>query len=267
MTARKPVGEHIDALMEQASVALVKRDYFLVERLAGECLTKAIQAKDYARAARIINPLQEARRQKRDMAVDVGKITLMHEPMAETFVPSSGVYLFVPPRVGQEARTLRARADLAGVPVVVLAREPRTQQGQCPIVSVGSITLRAYIDEPVSAPVVIKGKGKSKTKATGAACAEPIVNVFGTFVVPEMSWILAAGEALGDAAIEQVTTTNCFQRVDELYLRLQSHPDHEKLHQRLREACEASAHEALVNPAGARAATMLPEMEDDEQDN
>lgn len=265
MTAKKLGGEKIDAVMEQASAALVRRDYFLAERLAHECLTNAIAAKDYQRAARVINPLQEARRQKRDMAADTGCVTLIAEPIGELFVPEAGCYLFVPPRVGQEARTLRVRADQAGVPAIVLAREPRTSGGLCPIVSVGPVTARAYVAEPQSPVGQVSIKGKKKAKGTTAG--GPVVNAFGTFVRPDVPWLLAACEALGDAAIEQVTSINCFQRVEPLFLRLQAFPDHEKLHQRLREACEASAHEALINPAGARSSTTLPEEEDDDQDS
>nr|MCU0688956.1 hypothetical protein [Phycisphaerales bacterium] len=96
--------------------------------------------------------------------------------------------------------------------------------------------------------------GKGKKKAAEPVGPAPIVNPFGTFITPSLAWMLAAGEALGDAAIEQVSTMNVFQRVDELAQRLAAHPDHEKLHQRLREACEAAAREALINPAGARSA-------------
>jgi hypothetical protein len=269
MTINRTIGEHVDALMDQASEALVRRDYFLAERLAGECLIKALTRKDYQRAARIINPLQEARRQKRDMAWDVGKVTVLVEPISETFVPEAGAYLMVPPRVGQDARVLRARADQAGVPIIILAREPRTSAGRCPIVAVGPATIRAYIDEPTPAPAPApapsSGKGRKKAAEPAALVPAPIVNAFGTFVTPSLAWMLMAGEALGDAAIEQVSTMNIFQRVDELAQRLAAHPDHEKLHQRLREACEAAAREALINPAGARSATALPE--DDQTDD
>ncbi len=275
-TASKQSGQKIDAMMEHASIALVQRDYFLAEQLAFECLRSAILAKDYQRAARVINPLQEARRMKRDLAVDAGRVVLISEPIGEQFVPEPGCYFFVPPRVGQEARVLRVRAEQACVPVIVIAREPRTSGGLCPVVSVGPVTARAYVQEPTPPPTSTKGKGNKQTKATtpkqastATLTAPPaqIVNVFGTFITPDMPWILAACEALGDAAIEQVTSINCFQRVEALYLRLQAFPDHEKLHQRLRQACEESAHQALINPVGARTATKLPGPGDDEQDN
>lgn len=60
----------IDTLMEQASKALVHRRYFEAERLALQALRKAHALLDYERMARILLPLQEARRQKRDLAID-----------------------------------------------------------------------------------------------------------------------------------------------------------------------------------------------------
>ena len=64
----------IDAMMEQASRALVGRDYFAAEKLALSALRRAHHDADYERMSRIILPLQEARRQKRDMAFETRKV-------------------------------------------------------------------------------------------------------------------------------------------------------------------------------------------------
>jgi hypothetical protein len=264
MTARKPAGEHIDALMEQASVALVKRQYFLCERLAAECLTKSLVARDYQRASRVINPLQEARRHKRDLAWDTGRVTLLHEPLVEGFKVEAGCYVLVPPRVGQDARTLRTLADQAEVPVVIVAREPKTSSGQCPVVAIGPVTVRAYVPEPAPAAPAPAPKAKKPAKGKAAPASAPapapapgLSNAFGAFTAPDRAWVLLASELLGDAAIAQVTVTNPFARAEELHLRLQSHPDHEKLHQRLREACEEAARELLINPDAIKRTTAV----------
>jgi hypothetical protein len=67
--------------------------------------------------------------------------------------------------------------------------------------------------------------------------------------VPSLAWFVEAGEALGDEAIGQVAVTlSAASRVDALMDRLESVPHHEKLHQRLEEACR----EALTEPPRKR---------------
>jgi hypothetical protein len=305
MTLKKASHEHVARLMQQAEAALVGRSYFLCERLCVEALGKALASDDYASAARIINPLQEARRHKRDLAWDTGVVRMVHEPLGEHFKPEAGVYFLVPPRVGSEARSIRATADQCEVPVIVVAREPMTGQGpgqwagpsmstrgsgreadmaahassqglggRCPVVAVGPVTVRAFVAEPgpvLAAPAAATGGGKGRKKQAALnaeavveveAVPGPVVNAFGTFHRPSMQWILAAGEALGDAAIAQVSVTDPLARVEQLMLRLAAHSDHEKLHQRLREACEEAARLVATNPAAARAArrgTVLPD--------
>jgi len=295
MTLKKASHEHVGRLMEQASAALVARQYFLCERLCVEAFEKSVSAGDYAAAARIVNPLQEARRQKRDLAWDSGMVRVISEPLGEHFKPEAGVYLLVPPRVGSEARSIRSAADLAEVPVIALAREPMTSGGRCPVVSVGPVTVRALVSEPLPPPPPplppaassINGAGKGRKKAASAAASAakhggvgegsgadlatsavmvlsaPVVNAFGTFQVPSLGWMLAAGEALGDAAIAQVTATDPLLRVEQLSLRLAAHSDHEKLHQALREACERAAHLLLTNPAAAKQPRRGPALPDD----
>jgi hypothetical protein len=226
-------------MMEEASTALVQRKYFLAERLCAEALRSALAAEDFERAARICLPLQEARRLKRQSAVDAGHILAVCEPMQDPAAIKAGCYVICPPRVGAEARTLRQLADEAEVPIVVIAREPTTRAGLCPIVAVGPVTVRAFVPEPpqpAPRPVAKARKGAKPEvapHAIGPAAAAP----------PPLEWILAACEALGDAAIAQAVSPAAADRAAELHARLQSIPDHEKLHQRLMEACEAAARE------------------------
>src|SRR5689334_10244420 len=68
-----PKGQtQIDRMMERASTALEAMRYFEAERLASTALRRAHAAADFERMARILLPLQEARRQKRQLAVDSG---------------------------------------------------------------------------------------------------------------------------------------------------------------------------------------------------
>ena len=73
------MAHDIDQIMERASQALAKTDYLACERLCLEALRAAEQARDYDRIARILMPLQEARRQRRQNAADAG-VVLLGEP-------------------------------------------------------------------------------------------------------------------------------------------------------------------------------------------
>jgi hypothetical protein len=75
--------------------------------------------------------------------------------------------------------------------------------------------------------------------------------------VPGPEWFQSAGEALGDAAIARVKAElPASWRVDELMLYLEAIPDHEKLHQRLAEACRDAAREG---PAPVERRSVLAE--------
>ena len=203
--------------------------------------------------ARISLPLQEARRFKRDMAIDTGKVTVVDGEIPQGRSLTAGCYLIVPPRVGVDGRMLREAADEKRVPVVVVVREPPTRDGQWPIVTVGPVTVRTKMTPPKPMPEK-KGragaKGRVKVENGAAAGAAP----------PSPEWFVHACEQLGDEAIGQIAATlPAASRVDALLDRLEAHPNHEKLHQRLAEACR----EALLEPARKRKPG-VDEIRDDE---
>lgn len=211
----------IDRLMERASEALEETRYFECERLCLDALEQSHGVGDYERMARIVLPLQEARRQKRLAAVDAKRLFILEEPMGEEEPVEPGCYLLQPPLVGADGRDLRERADRQEVPVFVLVREPRTRSGLWPLVMIGPVTVRARVKPP-----------KDEDK-------------------PDMAWFLGAGESLGDAAMAQVNAeATPAQRVNELFDRLGTVTEHEKLHQALEEACRRAAAAALSDPEG-----------------
>jgi hypothetical protein len=223
-------GEKIDRIMEDASKALTGRRYFEAERLCVEAMEAAHTAADYERMARICLPLQESRRLKRQLASDAGNFFVMDDQLPKPQSLQAGCYLVRPPRVGLDGRMLREMADQQEVPVIVVTREPTTRLGQWPVVALGPVTIRAYVDPPVPQP---KKKGKEKLAvATRHEADSPET------AIPPVEWFLAACEALGDAAIDSVDPARPpAARVEEFWLRVQAHPDHEKLHQRLADAC------------------------------
>lgn len=239
----------IDDTMDQASEKLVARDYFAAERLCVTALRKAMSIRDYDRLARIVLPLQEARRQKRDLALDAGAVFLIDGdlPTQETLLP--GCYLISPPRVGVDGRALRDLGDEMNVPVLVLVREPTTRDGSWPLVAVGPMTIRAKVRPPMvmppdlaPAPAQSKPRSTAKSKKTAPAPVHTPTRTPIPCSLPSPEWFMAASESLGDAAIASAAhITSPDQLVEALMLRLDAHPDHEKLHQRLMDAARAAA--------------------------
>lgn len=263
--------------MERASAALSARKYFETERLAVEALNTAFLAHDFERMARVLLPLQEARRQKRDLALDAGKVHVVAEELPTKIKP--GCYLIVPPRVGLDGRQLRELADAAEVPVVVVVREPTTRAGLWPIVALGPVTVRTRVEPPgpdellgsagaSAKPKAKKAAGGAKAKSTPpapppGAVAGPIEGL-PKGVLPAPRWFAQANEALGDAGIAAVDMARTPDaRVEELYLRLQAHPDHEKLHQRLMEACLEAARIGVKPAPKSRLKLTGPEFDDE----
>ena len=236
-------ASNLDRLMDQASQALVQTDYFAAEKLCVRALRQAHKAGDFERLARICLPLQEARRQRRMLALDAGlRVTLSALPNPKDLLP--GLYLVQPPLIGLDARHLRESLFAAGTPALVLAREPMTRAGLWPVVAVGSggltdtLTVRVRVAPP-------PGVTPRETGITRDHAEEP----------PPAEWFIAAGEALGDAAIAQIPADlHPAWRVDDLVRALDAHPDHEKLHQRLADACRAAA--VSAPPTGTRRRTV-----------
>lgn len=231
-------GQRIDKLMDLAQRALQETHYFECEHAAAEALALAHATRDFDRMTRILLPLQEARRQIRLLAADTKKLHVLSQPVAEDAPIKPGCYLIEPPLVGADARDLHDRATREEIPVMVLAREPAVKSlkldrrpGDWPVVMIGPVTIRAYVTPP------------AKDK-------------------PTLEWYLAACEALGDRAIAEADREDdAFSLVEDLYERLQTLSDHEKLHQELEAACRAAAIEAAKpQPRRSKAA---PVAEDD----
>lgn len=245
----------IDAQMERASAALARCDYFTAERLCSQALDRAFRKGDFERMARIVMPLQESRRQIREAAWDMASRTgaakliansvemeSLIDPDGEDASPEAagGCFLLQPPLIGLDGKTLFGVFRSLGAPASVLTREPMTKLGKWPIVAVAKNSLRVQVDPP---PGVEPMAGvMTRDRVTGE--------------IP-LSWFQAASEALGDTALQRLDMTlhPAFQAED-LYEMVEAHPEHEKLHQALAEACSRAA--AVGPPPGPR-----PRPEDD----
>lgn len=107
-------AEQIDAIMEQAGEALVQMQYLRCEKRCTEALALARQAEDYDRYARILMPLQEARRQRRQAALDAGVVVLsVKDGPVEAVLDrhrEGCVLLIDPPFTAGDEQALRAAA-------------------------------------------------------------------------------------------------------------------------------------------------------------
>lgn len=216
----------IDELMEQASAALVRTAYFETERLALKALLMAREAKEWELMARILLPLQEARRQRLQQALDTGTMVIVEDPITEDMKVSPGCYIVGPPQVGADARRLRLLGLQQEVPLAVVCCEPMTRAGLCPIVAIApGVTVRTKIRPPKNPDC------------------------------PELAWFTGALEALGDAAIQSVDSgIEIDRRIDALLIRLDALPEHELLHQALELLCREAQHSAQDDAASVAAA-------------
>lgn len=253
----KPVAKApshpIDVLMERASEALVSMAYFEAERLARRGLMGALAKRDYERMARIVLPLQEARRQIRQLAADAcpasGGVATINgvvndfprKPLA------TGCYLAQPPLTAMDARAIRDSAWQRESCVIVAAREPLTRDGLWPIaaVGVGEITVTARIK--VMPPVEVSPEPSSPTRDFYTR-------------LPSLAWFEAMLESLGDRAIASLHKEDPpAHRVLDLIEFLDACPEHEKLHQALEAECRRAALEPeprLPRRRGPGAGTM-----------
>lgn len=213
MPAKSPPSR-IEKTLASAEQALQAGKWFEAESLAVEALDAAIAAGAHGLAADACLPLQEARRQRRLAAIDIanGQVQLQTQISQELESADPGVHLVVPHGVGADARRLRVCAFQTGVPALVVCREPETMDGRVPIVAIGPVTVRAKVDPP----------------------ADPDS--------PDLAWVLAAQEALGDAAIDRLDPAMSGPaRIEALREALESVPDHERLHQALAAALREAA--------------------------
>jgi hypothetical protein len=204
--------EQLDSIMERASHSLAAMDYLECEALCVEALRLARASDRFGYYARVLLPLQEARRQRRMIAV-AGQVQV---DTADGFDPDAwldgldaGCLVLTRPHTADGARTLesRARHDKQFVEILYADSDPSDPVW----------TLRSYAGPEVCCEV------PAPTPETDAA-----------------RWFIDATERLGDAALAGVDDALARRpRFDELEARLLVFPDHELLHQHLADAARA----------------------------
>ncbi|MBL4809383.1 MAG: hypothetical protein JKY43_04915 [Phycisphaerales bacterium] len=202
----------IDTMMDHASESLAAGSSLHASMLCRDALQLARSRGDFERMSRICMPLLEAQRGVRLDALAAGPAKLISSGDDLSGLPEMGCYLFAPMLVGADARQFRAAANIAGVPVFVLTREPQMSNGLWPICGVGERVVRVRIQPPNNQDVI------------------------------DPQWFNYASEQLGDQAIEDANNAAepndpAAWRVDDLLDRLDACPEHEKFLMALASAC------------------------------
>ena len=221
----------LDSLMETASRALAEMDYARCESLCLQAFEQARSAGDWVMVQRVLLPLQEARRQKRQAATD--GLILLGTPEADR---ASLTDLIADSRCGCVVLTHPLTADDAAELDTAVRNRHR------------AIEL-LFADNPADAetwritalrrPAVV-----AELTAPEPAWVGEWIDPLATAPPTPAHWFMRASEALGDAALEAVTAPpGSEQRFDQLAEALASAGDHEILHQRLADAARA-LHEA-----------------------
>lgn len=225
----------LDAMMEDASRALARMEYLECEALCVEALDQARAAEAWSYVARILLPLQEARRQRRMIAAEgvvrLGTTSLTGPVSGWLDEMEAGCLAVTAPHGAAQARELVALARQRRRVVEVLYVENAPRQGDWRVRSFGgpAVTVEVAGPPPTWCDRWIR-PGEMSNAIEGASgvlrSATPA------------DWFLDASEALGDAALEAALQHHDSPKAsfDALYDCLQVVSDHEILHQRLAEA-------------------------------
>jgi hypothetical protein len=207
-------------LMERASVALAKMDYLTCEALCLDALAAARRDGAWSDYARIVLPLQEARRQRRMIAAD-GKVRLGSASLE-----------------GGPADWLAAHA-----PMCLVLTHPHTADDATRLTQLAG-QQRKYVealfaDNDIHAATwTMRSFAGPDVRCTLDAPPRESIDAW----IASDRWFLAASEALGDAALRSVTAPRgSVERALRLEQCLGAVTDHEILHQRLWDAAAALA--------------------------
>lgn len=117
----------IDQIMERASAKLMAMEYLACEALCEEAMAMARSAGDFDRYARILLPLQEARRQRRQAAVDAGVVVLNGPRMSADEIlrthKQGCLMLIGPPYAADDEKAVRNLARERGLLLEVVVMD------------------------------------------------------------------------------------------------------------------------------------------------
>lgn len=222
--------ETLDEHMETASRALAELDYARCESLCVEALRQARDASDWVMYQRVLLPLQEARRQRRQAALD-GPI-LLGTPRQEDELPSQideieqGCIVLTWPLTTNDAKSISETLRENKQPVELLFADNAADAPTWRITSFAGPGLSIDLPAPKSEWIGQWIDPSSIDPPTPA------------------HWFMQASEALGNVALAVIEAMpGSREYLQALEAALACVDDHEILHQRLAAAAKA-LHEA-----------------------
>lgn len=202
--------DRIDELMDRASEALAATGYFEAERECVRAMDLALRTADFERLARLVLPLQEARRQIRLAAADSGRAGVIRSREELAGHPLTGLFVLEPPLTARDAWEQRQRSRESSCASVYLAMTPDGRG--------------------VSA---WGPRGEIRAALPGDGPPTPGTSEF-------EAWFLSALEALSRAAVRGAVGAP-LERVRSLAAALEAHPEDEAAHQALGAAAREAA--------------------------
>lgn len=247
----------LDETMQQASQALARMNYLGCEALCLDALARAQAAGDWEYFARVLMPLQEARRQRRMIAAEgtilLGTRTRAGDAPAILARVVTGCVVLTRPHTAQDAVELETLARRQRRYVEVLwADNPADATTWTVRSTVAGPPASSSMDAPPADwvdrwmdPNSSTGPRPRATHRTRApdGGTRPRVDTPG---MTPADWFIDASERLGDAALETARFSSGDDQVRFQLLRgcLEVVHDHELIHQALAEAARRLARRA-----------------------
>jgi len=231
----------LDTLMETASEALARMDYLVCEQLCQQALAIARSRHHWDYYARILLPLQEARRQRRMIAAEgvvrLGTDNLGSNPVLWLRRLNAGCMVVTKPHTCKDAVELAQAVRRQSLCVEVLWADNPASDRCWTLRSFAGPNISYVIPAPPAPWVNTWMAPDTPDRPIQTASSQASQN---PGAPQPVDWFLEACEALGDAALEQVQTpVGNPRRVRLLERCLQVVTDHEILHQALGDAARA----------------------------
>ena len=122
---------------------------FKDEKKAVIAIEQSRGSKDFSALANALDTLKRSRISQSSAAKNGKRVQIIESMEQADEIKEGGRYLVRPPLVARDAALIEHGLKSKGHAVLVICREPKTQLGLCPVVSLGSgVTLRIQIDEP-----------------------------------------------------------------------------------------------------------------------
>lgn len=239
------VNSDIDQLMRRASDELARMDYLGCERTCQQALAAARLEGNFEDYARILLPLQEARRQRRLTAAEggirLGSASLEGEPPQWLEALGAGCIMLGHPHGAEQARALLTLAREHQLHLEVLWADSPVDDDRWTVRSFEGPDVRCEVDAP---PRTWRDRWLTPGEVLGGQ---------GEVELDPSGWFLAASETLGDAALTYgKAPRDLSSRLARLEACLQVVTDHELLHQALAETARRAARQLLSATGSSR---------------